>query len=110
MMRISMQAADESIQSLRAEIEQLTEEFERKNGPIQTADIIIRSQKKAVWNGKPVKQNDFNSKISQQIIQRYATEPCLKEFAKELGITPTALSKRAAAMSVSRFGKKREAA
>lgn len=107
MMRISMQAADESIQSLRTEIEQLTEEFERKNGPIQTADIIRRGLNRAVWNGKLVNEKTIqkasnNVAINEQISARYATAPCLKALAKELGITVNSLTKRAIRLGVGR--------
>lgn len=107
MMRISMQAADESIQSLRAEIEQLTEEFERKNGPVQTTDIIRRGLNRAVWNGKLVNEKTIqkasnNVAINEQISARYATAPCLKALAKELGITVNSLTKRAIRLGVGR--------
>lgn len=106
-MKISMQTADESIQHLRTEIEQLTEAFERKNGPVKTSDIIIRGQERSRWNGTliaqtPPTKSEVQSRVNQQIAQRYATEPCLKELAKELGISLNSLSKRSARMGISR--------
>ena len=106
-MKISMQTADESIQLLRAEIEQLTEAFERKNGPVQTAEIIVRCKGKSTWNGTlisqtPPSKSEAQSRINQQIALRYAAEPCLKALAKELGISENSLSKRAARMGISR--------
>lgn len=106
-MRLSMQTADDETQRLRAEIEVLTEAFERKNGPIQTSDIIIRGQEKSSWNGTliaqtPPTKSEIQSRVNQQIALHYATAPCLKALAKELGISLNALSKRAARMGISR--------
>ena len=106
-MRISMQTGDQSLEQLRTEIQQLTAAFERKNGAVQTAPIVIRSLGRAVWNGKLVSENTIkkantNVAINEQITARYATAPCLKALAKELGITVNSLTKRAIRLGVGR--------
>lgn len=106
-MRISMQTGDQSLDQLRTEIQQLTAAFERKNGAVQTAPIVIRSLHRAVWNGKLVSENTIqkantNVAINEQISARYATAPCLKALAKELGITVNSLTKRAIRIGVGR--------
>lgn len=106
-MRVSMQTADQSLDQLRTEIQQLTAAFERKNGAVQTAPIVIRSLGRAVWNGKLVSENTIqkantNVAINEQISARYATAPCLKALAKELGITVNSLTKRAIRLGVGR--------
>ena len=106
-MRISMQTGDQSLEQLRTEIQQLTASFERKNGAVQTAPIVIRSLGRAVWNGKLVSENTIqkantNVAINEQISARYATAPCLKALAKELGITVNSLTKRAIRLGVGR--------
>ena len=106
-MRVSMQTTDQNLGQLRDEIQQLTAAFERENGAVQTTDIIRRGLNKAVWNGKLVsdkviKQTAINCPINQKVSQRYATEPCLKALAKELGITVNSLTKRAIRLGVGR--------
>ncbi|MDY0186163.1 MAG: helix-turn-helix domain-containing protein [Desulfuromonadaceae bacterium] len=106
-MRVSMQTADQSLDQLRAEIQQLTAAFERKNGAVQTAPIVIRSLGRSEWNGKLVSENTIqkantNVAINEQISARYATAPCLKALAKELGITVNSLTKRAIRLGVGR--------
>lgn len=113
-MRLSMLTADKSLTQLSAEIDQLTADFERKNGPVQTSDIIKHNDKPVVWNGTLViegmaKQNAANSYLNRQIQQRYAKEPCLTALAKELGISINSLTKRAARMGVSRCPKTKAA-
>lgn len=106
-MRISMQTGDQSLEQLRAEIQQLTATFERENGAVQTTDIIRRGLNRAVWNGKLVNEKTIqkasnNVAINEQISARYATAPCLKALAKELGITVNSLTKRAIRLGVGR--------
>lgn len=106
-MRISMQTGDQSLDQLRTEIQQLTEAFERKNGAVQTAPIVIRSLHRAEFNGKLVNEKTIqkasnNVAINEQISARYATAPCLKALAKELGITVNSLTKRAIRLGVGR--------
>ena len=106
-MRISMQTGDQSLEQLRTEIQQLTASFERKNGAVQTAPIIIRSLHRAEFNGKLVSEKTIqkasnNVAINEQISARYATAPCLKALAKELGITVNSLTKRAIRAGVGR--------
>lgn len=106
-MRVSMQTADQSLNQLRAEIQQLTSRFERKNGAVQTVPILIRSLGRSEWNGKLVSENTIqkantNVAINEQITARYATAPCLKALAKELGITVNSLTKRAIRLGVGR--------
>lgn len=106
-MRVSMQTADQSLEQLRTEIQQLTATFERENGAVQTTDIIRRGLNRAVWNGKLVNENTIqkasnNVAINEQISARYATAPCLKALAKELGITVNSLTKRAIRLGVGR--------
>lgn len=106
-MRISMQTGDQSLEQLRTEIQQLTATFERENGAVQTTDIIRRGLNRAVWNGKLVNEKTIqkasnNVAINEQISARYATAPCLKALAKELGITVNSLTKRAIRLGVGR--------
>lgn len=106
-MRISMQTGDQSLEQLRTEIQQLTASFERKNGAVQTAPIIIRSLHRAEFNGKlvnvkTIQKANTNVAINEQITARYATAPCLKALAKELGITVNSLTKRAIRLGVGR--------
>ncbi|MDY0208085.1 MAG: helix-turn-helix domain-containing protein [Pseudomonas sp.] len=106
-MRVSMQTADQSLDQLRTEIQQLTAAFERKNGAVQTAPIVIRSLGRSEWNGRLVSENTIqkasnNVAINEQITARYATAPCLKALAKELGITVNSLTKRAIRLGVGR--------
>lgn len=106
-MRISMQTGDQSLEQLRTEIQQLTATFERENGAVQTTDIIRRGLSRAVWNGKLVNEKTIqkasnNVAINEQISARYATAPCLKALAKELGITVNSLTKRAIRLGVGR--------
>lgn len=106
-MKISMQAADLTLQQHRAEIAQLTAEFESKNGPVQTTDIIWRGATPPNWNGALVtdgtaKRGAENSAINQQVLQQYATAPCLTELAKALGISVSSLGKRAGRLGISR--------
>ncbi len=106
-MRVSMQTADQSLEQLRTEIQQLTASFEQKNGAVQTAPIIIRSIHRAEFNGKlvnvkTIQKASNNVAINEQISARYATAPCLKALAKELGITVNSLTKRAIRLGVGR--------
>ena len=106
-MRVSMQTADQSLDQLRTEIQQLTASFERKNGAVQTAPIIIRSLHRAEFNGKlvnvkTIQKASNNVAINEQVSARYATAPCLKALAKELGITVNSLTKRAIRLGVGR--------
>ena len=106
-MRISMQTGDQSLEQLRTEIQQLTAAFERKNGAVQTAPIVIRSLHRAEFNGKlvnvkTIQKASNNVAINEQITARYATAPCLKALAKELGITVNSLTKRAIRLGVGR--------
>lgn len=106
-MRISMQTGDQSLEQLRTEIQQLTASFEQKNGAVQTAPIIIRSLHRAEFNGKlvnvkTIQKASDNVAINEQISARYATAPCLKALAKELGITVNSLTKRAIRLGVGR--------
>lgn len=106
-MKISMQTADLTLQQHRAKIARLTEEFERKNGPVQTTDIIWRGATPTNWNGALVtdgitKRGAENSAINQQVLQQYATAPCLTELAKALGISVSSLGKRAGRLGISR--------
>lgn len=106
-MRISMQTGDQSLDQLRTEIQQLTAAFERKNGAVQTAPIVIRSLHRAEFNGKlvnvkTIQKASNNVAINEQISARYATAPCLKALAKELGITVNSLTKRAIRIGVGR--------
>ena len=106
-MRISMQTGDQSLEQLRTEIQQLTASFEQKNGAVQTAPIIIRSLHRAEFNGKlvnvkTIQKASNNVAINEQITARYATAPCLKALAKELGITVNSLTKRAIRLGVGR--------
>ncbi len=110
-MTISMQTADKVLDQLREEIQQLTAEFERTNGPVTTTPIIQHASKKtANWNGMLIseegaKRSDANSTINQQVFSRYANAPCLEALAAELGISINSLSKRAGKMGVSRSQK-----
>lgn len=106
-MRVSMQTADQSLEQLRTEIQQLTASFEQKNGAVQTAPIIIRSLHRAEFNGKlvnvkTIQKASNNVAINEQVSARYATAPCLKALAKELGITVNSLTKRAIRLGVGR--------
>ena len=106
-MKISMQTADLTLQQHRAEIAHLTAEFESKNGPVQTTDIIWRGATAGNWNGTLViddivNKSAANSAINQQVLQQYATAPCLTELAKALGISVSSLGKRAGRLGISR--------
>lgn len=108
---ILIQTSNRELEQLRNEIQQLTAQFERKNGPVTTLPLIQRTGKKtANWNGMLIsedgaKRGDANSTINQQVFSRYANAPCLDELAKELGISINSLSKRAGKMGVSRSQK-----
>lgn len=106
-MKVSLQTPSCEVRQLRAEIEQLTAEYERKNGPVQTSDIICRGATPANWNGllvidDMVARGVTNSAINQQVLRQYATAPCLTELAKSLGISVSSLGKRAGRLGVTR--------
>lgn len=106
-MKISLQAPSCEVRQLRAEIERLTADYELKNGAVQTSDIIVRGPVSGSWNGgvvpeKKSRANVANSAINNQVFQRYATAPCLSELASELGISVSAVTKRARRLGLSR--------
>lgn len=107
-MRVSMQSTDQHLAQLSSEIKQLTAVFESKNGTVQTTDILRRDNGKTVWNGAlklnsvAKKARSAKSAINQQVTLHYATAPCLKELAKELGITVNSLFKRAGRLGIGR--------
>lgn len=106
-MKVSLLTPSCEVRQLRTEIEQLTAEYERKNGPVQTSGIIYRGATPANWNGtlipeKKVQTGIANKAINHQVLVRYATEPCLTAFADELGISVSSITKRAGRLGVSR--------
>lgn len=106
-MKISMQTACSEIIQLRAHIERLTAEYERKNGAVKTIDIIKRGTTPANWNNtlvteKKAQHINANTTINQQVLLRYANEPCLTAFAAELGVSVGSITKRAGRLGVSR--------
>lgn len=106
-MRISMQTADASLQSARAELERLTAEYESRNGPVQTTAIIKFNDKPHSWNGSISaatlgKGTSSMSEINKQIELRYANTPCLRKLAKDLGISVNSVMQRAARIGVVR--------
>lgn len=94
-------------EELRALIEQKTKEFEKRNGEVKTLDIVKKSEDGGVWNGAQVKRKSPDKSaaqiaIDQAISERYAKAECVESLAKELGISVSAMVKRASRLGVYR--------
>ena len=93
-------STDSERAELRALIEQQTKEFEVKNGPVKTLEIIREEQPASYYMRA---QSDAQSEINQKIKERYATAECLHKLAQELGLpSPDSLTKRANRLGVQR--------
>ena len=93
-------STDSERAELRALIEQQTKEFEAKNGPVKTLEIIRKEQPASYYMRA---QSDAQSEINQKIKERYATAECLHKLAQELGLpSPDSLTKRANRLGVQR--------
>ena len=93
-------STDSERAELRALIEQQTKEFEVKNGPVKTLEIIRKEQPASYYMRA---QSDAQSEINQKIKERYATAECLHKLAQELGLpSPDSLTKRANRLGVQR--------
>ena len=93
---------------LRLLIEQQTKEFEAKNGPVITLDIIRKEQSANYWkktqlSGRMTTGADAQNEINQAVMARYATAECLPTLAQELGLpSADSLNKRASRLGVQR--------
>ena len=93
-------STDSERAELRALIEQQTKEFEVKNGPVKTLEIIRKEQPASYYMRA---QSDAQSEINQKIKERYATAECLHKLAQELGLpSADSLTKRANRLGVQR--------
>ena len=93
-------STDSERAELRALIEQQTKEFEAKNGPVKTLEIIRKEQPASYYMRA---QSDAQSEINQKIKERYATAECLHKLAQELGLpSADSLTKRANRLGVQR--------
>ena len=93
---------------LRLLIEQQTKEFEAKNGPVITLDIVRKEQSANYWKKTQLSDRmttgaDAQNEINQTIMARYATAECLQALAQELGLPSSdSLTKRASRLGVQR--------
>lgn len=93
---------------LRLLIEQQTKEFEAKNGPVITLDIVRKEQSANYWKKTQLSDRmttgaDAQNEINQTIMARYATAECLPALAQELGLpSADSLTKRASRLGVQR--------
>ena len=93
-------STDSERAELRALIEQQTKEFEAKNGPVKTLEIIRKEQSASYYMRA---QSDAQSEINQKIRERYATAECLHKLAQELDLpSADSLTKRANRLGVQR--------
>ena len=93
-------STDSERAELRALIEQQTKEFEAKNGPVKTLEIIRKEQSASYYMRA---QSDAQSEINQKIKERYATAECLHKLAQDLGLpSADSLTKRANRLGVQR--------
>lgn len=100
--------SDKERADLRQLIEQQTKEFEAKNGPVITLDIIRKEQSANYWKKTQLSDRritfaDAQNEINQTIMARYATAECLPALAQELGLpSADSLTKRASRLGVQR--------
>lgn len=100
--------SDKERADLRQLIEQQTKEFEAKNGPVITLDIVRKEQSANYWKKTQLSDRmtagaDAQNEINQTIMARYATAECLPTLAQELGLpSADSLTKRASRLGVQR--------
>lgn len=101
-----MQSAgtDSAREELRALIEQQTKEYEQSNGPIETLELIKRTERTDDWNRpRSHAASAVKDPVADAIAERYPNAECLDALAAELGIaSANALTKRALKMGVKR--------
>lgn len=101
-------STDSECAELRALIEQQTKEFEAKNGPVKTLEIIRKEQTASYYmrsqsDAHAKRLADARSETNQKIKERYATAECLHKLAQELGLpSADSLTKRANRLGVQR--------
>lgn len=101
-------STDSERAELRALIEQQTKEFEAKNGPVKTLEIIRKEQTASYYmraqsDAHEKRLADARSETNQKIKERYATAECLHKLAQELGLpSADSLTKRANRLGVQR--------